>query len=311
MDIEITTTDKIELLIRGFCEEVTLEDNGGKREKMPIAQRMATLPFASWFFSTTKDSKVINIRSYNLEEAREFKLCFPNKVNELEIKYNGENNISQTKIFNDVDYLFMKRNDDAGFVLTVHVDSEKQISELKDKLSSANQTLAELQADNEHLKININNQQSELDEATHKIKDLENKNKEKEEKLNELKEENKGLKTNEIITLDTNAIQNAINTMKERLEDDQDSAKLLDDLFKQKESITARINDILAKIDGVEKEIGLIARFQELLADKVNKAVDSTNGDGTIDSLTEAGGDICHGKLHSDKQENQEAPGTN
>lgn len=66
MDIEITTTDKIELLIRGFCEEVTLEDNGGKREKMPIAQRMATLPFASWFFSTTKDSKVINIRSYNL-----------------------------------------------------------------------------------------------------------------------------------------------------------------------------------------------------------------------------------------------------
>ena len=326
MDIRITTTDKIVLSSNDFCKEFTLKRfDGGKQKKMLITQNGAE-KFADWIFATGGG---IMIKPVNLAGARDFKLCFSGKVSNLEIRYTDENRVSHTETFNDVNHLIMKKVDDTGFVLIVDVDMEGHILGLKNNLSSATLTLTELQAEKERLTedynriITSNNEvtveicaleglisdkQSYLDDATAKLVKLKAENKAKEEKLNELKEEKERLESiEEVLTLDIDATQKTVDAMKERLADNQDSVELMDNLFKQKKSITARISDILKDIESVEKGIGLVARFQEKIADMINNAVADTEGNGTVDVDIEAGGELLRGKLHAVEQGDQTA----
>ena len=324
MDIKITTTDKIVLSSKDFCGEFTLKRcDGGKQKKMLITHN-GVEQFADWFFATGGGIMMMPV---NLVRAREFKLYFSNKVRNLEIQYTDENRVSHTETFNDVNHLFMKKVDDTGFVLIVDVDMEGQVSGLKNNLSSATQTLTGLQSEKERLTEDYNRiitrineikaevsalkglvsvKQSDLNEATDEISKLEDENKAKEKKLIELNEEKEKLKsTEEMLTLDIDATQKTVDAMKERLADNQDSVELMDDLFKQKKPITARIKDIFKDIESVEKEIGLVARFQEKLADTINNAVADTEGNGTVDAYIEAGGELLRGKLRPDEQGDQ------
>ena len=202
-----------------------------------------------------------------------------------------------TTISNDIDEEITKLEAEIEDKRANIIKAAAQIEELKAEKESKekdliklNKDLTDLEKTKADIEAEIEDKEAEIIKATADNEKLSGENKAKEEQLIALNEEHERLESvEEMLTLDIEKTRKIVDTMKERLADDLDSVELMDDLFKQKKSITARIQDIFKDIESVEKGLGFVARFQEKIAYKVNIAVADNDGDGYVDQPIEVG----------------------
>ncbi len=325
MNVIITTSEMIKLsfhLSDGgmtvLCAGKQLCDFGRKSLTYRLGDGVG-----EWLISARPGELCLKPRA--IETANDLFILFDSAVNDLLITYSNEPGRQSDVICNKVTCLAFSRADKRDMQLFVGhnetsfyrnnpslviSESQRDDNEALDRdLRRKDSLLQSLLLKKSKLQQEIDEKDAAISAAQQLLTDAEDKLIKKKAESERIQAECDRLQVvDEAIHMDTQIAEATIAELKERLLDDKDTVALADDLFKRKKPVTIKINELLSKIEALEKEIGLIIGFQEKINERVHKQIADSDGDGFVNMLAGIGGRLING--NSETVENTTESGT-